>query len=37
MHKKLGNKGYDQSVTCLADLKTLVTRSSTLRTPETIL
>ena len=26
---------YDQSVTCLADdLKTLVTRSSTLRTPE---
>ena len=35
MHKKLGNKGYDQSVTCLADdLQTLETRSSTLRTPE---
>ena len=37
MHKKLGNKRYDQSVTCLADdLQTLVTRSSTLRTPETL-
>ena len=37
MHKNLVIKGYDQSVTCLADdLKTLVTRSSTLRTPETL-
>ena len=35
--EKLGNKGYDQSVTCLADdLKTLVTRSSMLRTPDTL-
>ena len=33
MHKNWVIKGYDQSVTCLADdLKTLVTRSSTLRT-----
>ena len=37
MHKKQGNKGYDQSVTCLADdLKTLVIRSSKPRTPETL-
>ena len=37
MHKSWVIKGYDQSVTCLADdLKTLVTRSSTLRTPETL-
>ena len=37
MHKKLGNIGYDQSVTCLADdLETLVTRSSTLRNLETL-
>ena len=37
MHKNWVIKGYDQSVTCLAnDLKTLVTRSSTLRTPETL-
>ena len=35
--QKLGNKGYDQSVTCLADdLKTLETRSSMLGTPETL-
>ena len=35
MHKNWVIKGYDQSVTCLADdLQTLVTRSSTLRTPE---
>ena len=35
MHKNWVIKGYDQSVTCLADdLKTLVTRSSMLRTPE---
>ena len=35
MHKDWVIKGYDQSVTCLAnDLKTLVTRSSTLRTLE---
>ena len=37
MHKNWVIKGYDQSVTCLADnLKTLVTRSSTLRTPGTL-
>ena len=37
MHKNWVIKRYDQSVTCLADdLKTLVTRSSTLRTPETL-
>ena len=37
MHKIWVIKGYDQSVTCLADdLKTLVTRSSTLRTPKTL-
>ena len=37
MHKNWVIKGYDQSVTCRADdLKTLVTRSSTLRTPETL-
>ena len=37
MHKNWVIKGYDQSVTCLADdLKTLMTRSSTLRTPETL-
>ena len=37
MHKNWVIKGYDQSVTCLADdLKTLVTRSSTLRTSETL-
>ena len=37
MHKNWVIKGYDQSVTCLADdLKTLVTRSSKLRTPETL-
>ena len=37
MHKNCVIKGYDQSVTCLADdLKTLVTRSSMLRTPETL-
>ena len=36
MHKNWVIKGSDQSVTCLADdLQTLVTRSSTLRTPET--
>ena len=35
MHKNWVIKGYDQSVTCLADdSQTLVTRSSTLRTPE---
>ena len=35
MHKNWVVKGYDQSVTCLADdLQTLETRSSTLRTPE---
>ena len=35
--EKLGNNGNDQSVTCLADdLQTLVTRSSTLRTPKTL-
>ena len=35
MHRKLGNKGYDQSVTCLADdLQTLETHSSTLCTLE---
>ena len=34
MHGKLGNKGYDQSVTCIADdLQTLETRSSTLHNP----
>ena len=34
MHKNWVIKGYDQCVTCLAnDLKTLVTHSSTLRTP----
>ena len=34
MHKNWVIKGYDQSVTCLADdLQTLETRSSTLRTP----
>ena len=33
----MANKGYDQSVTCLADeRKTLVTRSSTLCTLETL-
>ena len=37
MHKNRVIKGYDQSVTCLADdLQTLVTCSSTLRTPETL-
>ena len=37
MHKNWVIKGYDQSVTCLADdLKTLVTRSSTLPTLETL-
>ena len=37
MHKNWVIKGYDQSVTCLVDdQKTLVTRSSTLRTPETL-
>ena len=37
MHKNGVIKGYDQSVTCLADdLKTLVTRSSMLRTPENL-
>ena len=37
MHKNWVIKEYDQSVTCLADdLKTLVTRSSTLRTPENL-
>ena len=36
-HKNWVIRGYDYSVTCLADdLKTLVTRSSTLRTPETL-
>ena len=35
MHKNWVIKGYDQSVTCVADdLQTLETRSSTLRTPE---
>ena len=35
MHKNWVIKGYDQSVTCLADdLQTLETRSSTLRTPK---
>ena len=34
MHKNWAVKGYDQSVTCLADdLQNLETRSSTLRTP----
>ena len=34
MHKNWVIKGYDQSVTCLADdLQNLETRSSTLRTP----
>ena len=34
MHKKWVIKGYDQSVTCLADdLQILKARSSTLRTP----
>ena len=34
MHKKWMIKGYDQSVTCLADdRQNLETRSSTLRTP----
>ena len=34
MHKNWVIKGYDQSVTCLADdLKNLETRSSTLCTP----
>ena len=34
MHKNWVIKGYDQSVTCLADdLQTLETRSSTLCTP----
>ena len=37
MHKNCVVKGYDKSVTCLAnDLQTLETRSSTLRTPETL-
>ena len=37
MHKNWVIKGYDQSVTWLADdLKTLVTHSSTLRTPGTL-
>lgn len=36
--EKLGDKGYDQSVTCLADdLQILKTRSSTLRTPGVLL
>ena len=35
MHKNWVIKGYDHSVTCLADnLQTLETRSTTLRTPE---
>ena len=35
MHKNWVIKGYDQSVTCLADdSQNLETRSSTLRTPE---
>ena len=35
MHKNSVIKGYDQSVTCLADdPQNLVTHSSTLRTPE---
>ena len=35
MHKNWVRKEYDQSVTCLADdPQNLVTRSSTLRTPE---
>ena len=34
MHKNWVIKGYDQSVTCLADdLQILKTRTSTLRTP----
>ena len=37
MHKNLVIKGYDQSVTCLADdQQNLETRSSTLRTPGTL-
>ena len=37
MHKNWIIKGYDQSVTCLADdRKTLVIRSSKPRTPETL-
>ena len=37
MHKNWVIKGYDPSVTCLADdLQTLETRSSMLRTPETL-
>ena len=37
MHKDWVIKGYDQSVTCLADdLQTLETCSSMLRTPETL-
>ena len=37
MHKKLGNKGYDQSVTCLADdPQNLETQSSKRRTPGTL-
>ena len=37
MHKNWVINGYGQNVTCLADdLKTLVTCSSTLRTPETL-
>ena len=37
MHKNWVIKGYDQSVTCLADdLQILETRSSTLRTPGTL-
>ena len=35
MHKKWVIKGYDQSVTCLADdLQSLETRSRTLHTPK---
>ena len=37
MHKNWVIKGYDQSVTCLADdPQNLETRSSTLRTPGTL-
>ena len=37
MHKNWVNKGYDQSVTFLADVqKTLEIRSSKPRTPETL-
>ena len=38
MHKNWVIKGYDQSVTCLAnDLRNLGTRSSTLHTPGVLL